>query len=211
MSDTKTPTVRMRAVRRTVRQLRGGLIIAALTGVGMVLFYLGINEIIVVPFDTFLLMMQILGGLLVLTVATLGVMYFAGRYRANRDALEKAAETAPDGDANDMSVREVMRRILAHAVDKEFRKKAYPVDRDIAHIHREISEAFEAYRRCPEDADWKAITEDGGKPEGVTVEMADALMRICEFCAYYELPLVEAIRRKLAYLATRPALHGKRF
>ena len=114
----------------------------------------------------------------------------------------------------DIGLREVMRRILHYAaVEQSFRDVPYCMERDIAHIHREVSEAFEAYCRCPEDEDWKAITEIKGKPEGVTVEMADALMRIAEFCAYHELPLVEAIKRKFTYLETAnlPPLHGKRF
>ena len=114
----------------------------------------------------------------------------------------------------DIGFAEVMRRILDYAANKQsFRDKPYCMERDLVHIHREVSEAFEAYRCCPEGEDWKAITETDGKPEGVTVEMADAVMRILEFCAYHGLPVIEATGRKLAYLETAdlPPLHGKRF
>ena len=124
-----------------------------------------------------------------------------------------AAIPQPLAEAKDFRMSEIMRRILAHAIGKEFRNEEYPFERDVAHIHREVSEAFEAYRRCPEDKDWKAIVEVDGKPEGVTVEMADALMRIIEFCAYHRLALNEVIKRKLTYLeaADLPPRHGKRF
>lgn len=128
----------------------------------------------------------------------------------------------PPAVREDIGFAEVMQRILGYATKKQsFRDKPYCMERDLVHIHREISEAFEAYRCCPEGDDWKAIAEvavevDGEtlmKPEGVTVELADAVMRILEFCAYYELPLTEATERKLAFLETAnlPPLHGKRF
>lgn len=48
-----------------------------------------------------------------------------------------------------------------------------------------------------------------GKPEGFTVELADAVIRLADLCGRYQLPLLSALRVKLAYNRTRPYKHGK--
>jgi len=48
-----------------------------------------------------------------------------------------------------------------------------------------------------------------GKPEGFTVELADAIIRIGDMCGGHNLPLARAITLKLAYNETRPYKHGK--
>lgn len=47
-----------------------------------------------------------------------------------------------------------------------------------------------------------------GKPEGVAAELADAIIRICDYAGAYGVPLSEAIVRKHAYNASRPYRHG---
>ena len=72
----------------------------------------------------------------------------------------------------------------------------------------ELSEALEEYRHG------RALDEiwygEGGKPEGVTVELADVLIRIFDMCGHHELPLARAITEKLAYNKTRPYRHGNK-
>lgn len=46
------------------------------------------------------------------------------------------------------------------------------------------------------------------KPEGVPVELADAVIRIFDFCAFFGIDLVGAIRMKMAYNEGRPYRHG---
>ena len=48
-----------------------------------------------------------------------------------------------------------------------------------------------------------------GKPEGFTVELADAIIRIGDMCGGYNLPLARALLLKLKYNETRPYKHGK--
>lgn len=76
----------------------------------------------------------------------------------------------------------------------------------IALFHTEISEAFEAYR-AGRDLD-EIYTSDNGKPEGIPIELADLLIRIADFCGYYDIPLEAALQQKLAYNQTRPYRHG---
>jgi len=74
-------------------------------------------------------------------------------------------------------------------------------------IVSELAEALEELR------DGHTVQEirfgPDGKPEGFTVELADAVIRLADFCGRYQLPLPAALRVKLAYNATRPYKHGK--
>lgn len=76
-----------------------------------------------------------------------------------------------------------------------------PIPEMIALIHSEISEGFEAWRKPV-----------NGKPrpddhlpgfDGLTTELADALIRICDMAGGLGLPLGEALAAKLAYNAQR--------
>lgn len=51
----------------------------------------------------------------------------------------------------------------------------------------------------------------GSKPEGVAVELADAVIRIADLCGYLGIDLDAVISEKMAYNETRPFKHGKRF
>jgi len=72
----------------------------------------------------------------------------------------------------------------------------------IALMHTELSEAFEEYRKG------KGVTEvyfnpDHSKPEGMPIELADAVIRIAQFCGQYGIDLEDAISRKMRYNETR--------
>ena len=94
----------------------------------------------------------------------------------------------------------------------------------MALIHSEVSEVLEALRegRAPANlyyighGEWE-VDEDRdaygnlNKPEGVPAELADIIIRVLDYCGSREIDIAEAVRRKVAYNATRPALHGKEF
>lgn len=74
-------------------------------------------------------------------------------------------------------------------------------------IVSELAEALEELR--DEHAMQEIRFGPDGKPEGFTVELADAIIRICDMCGGYNLPLARALLVKLKYNETRPYKHGK--
>jgi NTP pyrophosphatase (non-canonical NTP hydrolase) len=69
----------------------------------------------------------------------------------------------------------------------------------------EIAEAGEEYR------DGRALNEvyyHGSKPEGIPVELADAVIRILDFCEWAGIDLYTVIQEKHAYNLTREPRHG---
>lgn len=117
----------------------------------------------------------------------------------------------------------------------------FPSERRIALIHSELSEALEEERAgnpvhyypcnagglCVDDRNEEGITcgsriynpehpdapcsARSKKPEGVAVELADAVIRIADLCGHLGIDLDAVIEEKMAYNADRPYKHGKRF
>lgn len=90
-------------------------------------------------------------------------------------------------------------------------------------IHCEISEAYEEYRKGKKENEiyWSCkkyeneIMCDGEctdcemfVPKGITIELADALMRILDYCAAKEIDIEDAILKKMHYNRTRTYKHG---
>ena len=97
----------------------------------------------------------------------------------------------------------------------------------IALIHSELSEALEEYRDAkppvyfaietlqrdgtiiPEvRTDYGDGNYTGEKPEGIAIELADAIIRILDYCGYAGIDIEEAIALKHEYNKTRPYRHG---
>lgn len=100
---------------------------------------------------------------------------------------------------------------------------------EVALLHSEVTEMFEAYREDgPDDKVKYTQSGDGyeivfrdsardrelrdagliGKPLGVASEAADQLIRLLDFCARYEIDIVAEYRGKLAFNRTRGYKHG---
>lgn len=86
----------------------------------------------------------------------------------------------------------------------------FRVERNIGEIlalwHSEISEALEEWRNGR--ALDEIYYEEGGKPAGFPVEVADLLIRIADNCEQNDIPIIRALREKLSYNKTRPYRHG---
>jgi NTP pyrophosphatase (non-canonical NTP hydrolase) len=77
----------------------------------------------------------------------------------------------------------------------------------IALIHSELSEALEEARIGKIKTYYHP---HNNKPEGFAVEIADAVIRIADMCAYFKIDLEEAIRTKIRYNNDRPYRHGNK-
>ena len=85
---------------------------------------------------------------------------------------------------------------------------------DIALLHSEVSEAFEAYRdHGTKDVTWplQAPGERRGappKPEGFGSELADILIRLLDTCERHGIDLEAEYERKIIYNRSRGYRHG---
>ena len=73
-------------------------------------------------------------------------------------------------------------------------------------VMTEISEAFEEYRKNREPGE--IYYSSDGKPEGMAIEYADALIRILHWFEYHDLDPRYFMIKKLRYNITRPHRHG---
>ena len=76
----------------------------------------------------------------------------------------------------------------------------------IALVHSELSETLEEYRNGHGYQD--IYYADSGKPEGIAVELADAVIRIFDMCVHFDIPLADAMAQKMAYNMGREYRHG---
>lgn len=78
---------------------------------------------------------------------------------------------------------------------------------DIALLHSEVTEAFEAFR----DGRFDMHTADGEyDPSSLPAEFADILIRLLDSCERYDVDLAGALDAKLVYNAGREYRHGNK-
>lgn len=103
-----------------------------------------------------------------------------------------------------MRIADLVRAAGEQAEKSGWNSPPATVGESLALIHSEISEALEAYRERGLEA-WQ---REDGKPEGVGVELGDAVIRIAHFCHFHEIDLEGDIVGKLEFNATRSRRHG---
>ena len=74
----------------------------------------------------------------------------------------------------------------------------------LALCHSELSEALESFR----NGELFFWIGEGGKPEGVGVELADCIIRILDYAGHVDIDMDELVRKKHEYNKTRPYRHG---
>lgn len=129
-----------------------------------------------------------------------------------------------------MKLNEFAREVHENAVKHGFYEPAPSLPESIALIHSELSEALEEYREgnplvygtcalAPEGCKYSGICDRVGnpggegidgpcKPEGVAVELCDAIIRILDTLAYYGVDVEAVLEAKHAYNTGRPYRHG---
>jgi len=95
-----------------------------------------------------------------------------------------------------MEINELTKILHQNAVDHGWWKDSRTVPELLCLIHSEISEALEGYR----NNDWGNIKE----------ELADAIIRILDFCGAYEIDIEHEILRKHQKNIERPYKHGNK-
>lgn len=91
--------------------------------------------------------------------------------------------------------------------EKGFWSRERPLTETTMLIVTELAEAVEE-ERAGRAGVWYA---DSGKPEGVDIELVDALIRLLDLLGSRGVDVDELLRQKLAYNAQRPARHGKAY
>jgi NTP pyrophosphatase (non-canonical NTP hydrolase) len=103
------------------------------------------------------------------------------------------------------TLREMELEVYENNVDKGWFDSERSFGDDIALLHTEVSEMFEAFRK----GGLADLTEPfSPKPEGVGSEAADVLIRLLDTCKRAGIELEWEYERKMAYNRTRPHKHG---
>ena len=72
----------------------------------------------------------------------------------------------------------------------------------------ELSEALEDIRTGNIKIRVESSSIGSGKPHGLPIEIADAVIRLFDYCEWQGIDLEAAIRQKMDYNKTRPYMHG---
>lgn len=103
-------------------------------------------------------------------------------------------------------LNELTQQIHQNAVEHGWWDEPRTFGEIIALCHSELSEALEEYRnrRLPTEV----YIGNNGKPEGIPIELADAIIRILDYCGYAGIDIDAAISQKHEYNKSRPYRHG---
>lgn len=129
-----------------------------------------------------------------------------------------------------MNLKQFAKDVHKNAVDKGWWVEERSFGELIALAHSELSEALEEYRSGHEYTEVYTVCrncthepkqgyncsigeichnwEKRDKPEGIPIEMADAIIRILDACEFYGIDIERALELKHEYNLTRPYRHG---
>lgn len=107
-----------------------------------------------------------------------------------------------------MTIDELIREAYATALDHGWHAQPRSFPESLLLLVSEIAEATEEYR------EHRGVNEiyfgTDAKPEGISIELADVIIRICDLCGAEGIDLEYALRIKLAYNKTRPWRHNNK-
>ena len=102
-------------------------------------------------------------------------------------------------------------RINVWAETKGFDMQVMQPSRTLLLIISEVIEAFEEYRDNKPFTQIYYRDEEPEKPEGFPIEIADAIIRLLDLAAAFEIDIAKSIDVKMRYNEVRPHKHGKQF
>lgn len=106
-----------------------------------------------------------------------------------------------------MTIKELIIRAHQTATEKGFWEQIYSPLHYHALIISEIAEATEEARLGTQPA---YIDHNGNKPCGELIELADAMIRIADYCGKQGWDLERALDEKMKYNETRSYRHGNK-
>lgn len=107
-----------------------------------------------------------------------------------------------------MDINETVKECWQTAEDHGWHNPPKTFGEDIALIHSELSEALEEYRNG--EIVITHIDHSDGKPIGIAIELADAIIRIFDLCKEHDIDITKALRIKMDYNKTRSYRHGNK-
>lgn len=118
-----------------------------------------------------------------------------------------------------ITIEELVSRAYQHAKDKGFHDVEQPASTNHMLMVTELAEATEEVRKDRPPiyaithksiitADVKTIKERDLKPEGEAIELADVVLRICDYFGNKGWDLEEVLKLKMYYNGTRSRMHG---
>lgn len=109
-----------------------------------------------------------------------------------------------------MKISDFQKEVHRNATEKGWWNKG---DRNFGEIcalfHSEISEAFEEHRKG-KDMNQIYFNVISSKPEGISVELADCIIRILDFCEHHSINMESILRKKHLYNCQRSYRHGNK-
>lgn len=107
-----------------------------------------------------------------------------------------------------MTIKEFAKSVHENAVEHGWWEEERAFPEIVALIHSEVSEALEEYRSG--HGEDEVYFGEKGKPEGIPVELADAVIRILDWCEHKGIDLEAVLERKNEFNRGRPYKHGKK-
>ena len=102
-----------------------------------------------------------------------------------------------------MNIAQWTEEIHDNAVDHGWWEEERSFGEVIALCHSELSEALEAYRNGE-----PMVWINGGKPDGIAVEMMDCIIRILDWFGKEDIDAEQILYLKHTYNKGRPYKHG---